>query len=342
MKMILDYNLKKHNTFGIAARANAFVQVKNVLELQNAINFAENNDLPVQILGGGSNVLLLQSNYQKLFIKNNFKQKKIVTQLETETIVALGGGENWHDAVLWTIEKSLGGIENLSLIPGTVGAAPIQNIGAYGVELKDVFLKLEAYDFLEKKVIVFKKDDCHFGYRDSIFKQLTPNRFLITKVFVKLSKLPNYHTNTNYGDVKKTLLDMGFEPQNAPIDAVSKAIIQIRTQKLPDPKVLGNAGSFFKNPVIDIQQFQQLKTIYPDIVGYSASDGVKIAAGWLIEQCGWKGKNVGNVGVHDRQALVLVNKGNATGKEIAALAADIQKSVAKKFQINLSTEVNFL
>jgi UDP-N-acetylmuramate dehydrogenase len=284
----------------------------------------------------------LSPHYQKLFIKNAFKQKRIVETTSNEIIVAFGGGENWHDAVLWTIKKNLGGIENLSLIPGTVGAAPIQNIGAYGVELKDVFLKLEAFDLLEKQTIIFEKADCKFGYRDSIFKQLSPNRFLITKVFLKLSKLSHYQTNTNYGDVQKTLLEMGFETKNAPIEAVSNAIIQIRTQKLPNPKVLGNAGSFFKNPVIEQSQFQALQTIYPQIVGYPSGDGVKIAAGWLIEQSGWKGKTVGNAGVHDRQALVLVNKGKATGKEIATLAAEIQKSVAQKFQINLSTEVNFL
>ncbi len=256
-------------------------------------------------------------------------------------IVEFGGGESWHDAVLWAVENDLGGIENMSLIPGTIGAAPIQNIGAYGVELKNVFHKLEAVNLQTLENQTFTAEDCQFGYRDSIFKNALKGQYLITKVYLTLT-LPKYHRlNVNYGDIQKTLAENGTA--NPTIRDISNAVIAIRQSKLPDPAVIGNAGSFFKNPEISLPQFNELKNKFPSIVGYpTANNTVKVAAGWLIETAGWKGKRVGSVGVHERQALVLVNYGGGKGLEIKALAENIQTAVFDLFGIELIMEVNWL
>jgi UDP-N-acetylmuramate dehydrogenase len=336
MKIKKNYNLQKHNTFGIEARCSAFVSVKSITELNIVLS---ENTLPIYVLGGGSNLLFTKSDYDFLFIKNNIKGIKIVENTEGVCQVEVGGGESWHELVLWCLKNNLGGIENLSLIPGTVGAAPIQNIGAYGVELKDIFVKLEAINLQTLENQTFTHSDCRFGYRDSIFKQELKGKFLITKVYLKLTQRA-HKIQTNYGDILRLLSEWHIaEPT---IQDVSKAVVNIRQSKLPDPSIIGNAGSFFKNPEISQTQFEALKKDYPNIVGYPTDKGVKVAAGWLIEQCGWKGKRFGNVGVHERQALVLVNYGKGTGLEIKELAQKIQASVLNTFSIELMAEVNML
>ena len=325
-------------------------------------------------MGGGSNVLLTKDFYDCLFIKNSISGIKIVenpqntegsfdvgfglsdfgdaspTSQEASNlrkisnlpkIIEIGGGESWHAVVLWAIENDLGGIENLSLIPGTIGAAPIQNIGAYGVELKNVFHKLEAFNMQTYENQTFTLEDCQFGYRDSIFKNELKGQYLITKVFLKLTP-PPYHTlNMQYGDIQKMLTTHNItEPT---IKDISDAVIAIRQSKLPDPAVIGNAGSFFKNPEIPLAQFNALKDKFPSIVGYpTAKETVKVAAGWLIETAGWKGKRFGAIGVHERQALVLVNYGGGKGLEIKDLAQQIQASILEMFGIALIAEVNWL
>ncbi len=331
-----DFLLKNHNTFHIQATAEAFVEVDSVRVLKDIL---KDNKRPVQILGGGSNILFTKEYYNALFIKNGIKGIKIVEDDATSVVLEIGSGEGWHDLVIWAVEHDFGGIENLSLIPGTVGASPIQNIGAYGVELKDVFMKLEAFNLQTLDIQYFTNEKCQFGYRDSVFKKEAKGQFFITKVHLKLTKSP--HTiSTQYGDISKILQDKNIEKPT--IKDMSEAVIQIRQSKLPDPSVLGNAGSFFKNPEIPIVQFQALQEVFPNIVGYNTEGGVKIAAGWLIEQSGWKGKRVGDVGVHERQALVLVNYGAGEGNEIKALSEQIQASVKEKFGIDLMAEVNIL
>lgn len=336
------YSLKNLNTFGISATCEAFADIQSVQELQQVLT---HNTLPIQILGGGSNVLFLKEHYPKLFLKNSIKGIHIIRQTPDSATVAIGSGESWHDFVLWAIENDLGGVENLSLIPGTVGAAPIQNIGAYGVELKNVFLKLEALNTETREISTFSREECAFGYRDSIFKKHKKGLYFITKVFLRLSRKP-HQTNSNYGDIKKILLQKGITQPT--IRDISEAVIFIRQTKLPDPSVLGNAGSFFKNPEIPTLQFQTLQRDYPTIVGYpvtsdsTQSSLTKVAAGWLIEQCGWKGKTYGSVGVHERQALVLVHYGKGNGLQIKQLAERIQASVREKFGIELVPEVNMI
>jgi UDP-N-acetylmuramate dehydrogenase len=331
-----NYSLQKHNTFGIETQCAAFVSVKNTTELNTVLT---ENTLPIYVLGGGSNLLFTKSHYDFLFIKNDIKGIKKIENTEGVCLIEVGGGESWHDLVLWCLKNNLGGIENLSLIPGTVGAAPIQNIGAYGVELKDVFVKLEAINLQTLENQSFTHNDCRFGYRDSIFKQELKGKFLISKVYLKLTQ-KEHKIQTNYGDIQRLLNEWHItEPT---IQDVSKAIINIRQSKLPDPSVIGNAGSFFKNPEITQIQFDALKKDHLNIVGYPTDRGVKVAAGWLIEQCGWKGKRFGDVGVHERQALVLVNYGKGNGLGIKQLAKHIQASVLEKFGIELMAEVNML
>ena len=345
MRIHKNFNLKSYNTFGIEARCAAFAEVTSVDEVQRVLS---NNDMPIQLLGGGSNILLLKEFYARFFIKNSIGGIKILQNTEggysdesSAVLVEIGGGVNWHDFVLWAIDNDLAGIENLSLIPGTVGAAPIQNIGAYGVELKDVFEKLEALHLQSLDIQTFTKEDCRFGYRDSVFKNELKDQFLITKVLLTLQKTPT-QLKTSYGDISKTLIEKGIEKPT--IRDISNAVIAIRQSKLPDPSVIGNAGSFFKNPTIPKGVFDVLKIQFPNIVGYPTenTEGVKVAAGWLIEQCKWKGKRLGNVGVHERQALVLVNYGGGKGLKIKDLAQKIQASVLEKFHIQLTPEVNFL
>lgn len=347
MQIHKNFNLKSYNTFGIESHCAAFAEVTSVAEAQTILS---ENKMPIQLLGGGSNILFLEEFYNRFFIKNSIGGIKIVDNTEGGILVEIGGGVNWHDFVLWAIEHDLAGVENLSLIPGTVGAAPIQNIGAYGVELKDVFVKLEALNLESLDIQIFTKQDCRFGYRDSVFKNEFKDKYLITKVVLKLQRTPT-QLHTTYGDISKTLDEKGIE--NPTIRDISNAVIAIRQTKLPDPSVIGNAGSFFKNPTIPKAQYDDLKIQFPNIVGYpndtvdegnpdKIGKGVKVAAGWLIEQCGWKGQRLGNVGVHERQALVLVNYGGSKGLEIKALSQKIQASVFEKFGIRLMAEVNFL
>jgi UDP-N-acetylmuramate dehydrogenase len=286
---------------------------------------------------------LFTQNFDGLVIKNSLKGIEVVVETETEVKVKVQAGEVWHNFVQWCIENNYAGIENLSLIPGLVGASPMQNIGAYGVEIKDVFEQLEAFHLSTGETVTFNLNDCAFGYRESVFKNKYQQQFFITSVTYRLAKLSssktNYRFKTDYGDIKNTLAEM--QVYNLTLKAVSDAVCHIRTAKLPDPKVLGNAGSFFKNPSISRQKFEELVLKNPVMPSYLQNDGtLKIPAGWLIEQCGWKGKVIGNTGSHKSQALVLVNYGNATGNEIWKLAQEIKKSVLDKFGIEIMPEVN--
>jgi len=344
MNIEQNVSLLPYNTFGIAARAAYFTHLtheKDIAPLLREPIFQQQTPL---ILGGGSN-LLFTDNFNGLVIKNELKGIEIMEETGDQVIVKAKAGENWHELALWTIRHQLAGIENLSLIPGLVGASPMQNIGAYGVEIKDVFHSLEAVRLSDGERMVFGLNDCAFGYRESVFKHQFKNQFIITSVSFRLTRLnpdrSNYTFKTGYGDIKAKLDEMSvFSPT---LETVSAAICAIRSSKLPDPKVLGNAGSFFKNPSIPVEQFEKIVHSYPVMPSYKNADGsVKIPAGWLIEQCGWKGKKVGHTGSHAQQALVLVNYGNATGKEIIALAQQIQKSVHEKFGIDIYPEVNFV
>ncbi len=333
MQIMAPFSLRHHNTFGIDVNAEYFTTVNNVEELRQALNHPAKNKV---ILGGGSNVLLT-GDLKGLVIHNQIMGKELLHEDAHTVHVTAGGGENWHQFVQWCIEQGYGGVENLSLIPGTVGAAPIQNIGAYGVELKDVFLQLEAIDLTTGESRIFSAADCDFGYRDSVFKRALKGRYCISRVHFRLSKTAK--VNTNYGAIRETLAEWKIAEPG--IREVSDAVVAIRQSKLPDPAKLGNSGSFFKNPEISETQFADLQKIYPEIPHYPLPSGqIKVPAGWLIEQCGWKGKRVGNTGSHARQALVLVNYGGASGAEIYQLAEAIMASVNQRFGINLHPEVN--
>ena len=336
MIILKNYSLKNYNTFGLDVKAESLLKVNSVDELKQALKFTKQ---PIFMLGGGSNMLLTQD-IKGLVIKNEIRGTEVIEEKKNKVILSVGGGENWHKLVLWTIENNYGGIENLSLIPGTVGASPIQNIGAYGVELKDVFIKLEAINLKTKRKKTFAKKACQFGYRESIFKKTLKGEYFITKVFLQLTK-NKHQLNMNYGAIKTSLAEKGIEQPT--IKDISDAVIAIRSSKLPDPAELGNSGSFFKNSEIPRAQFDALQKKFPTIVFYEMpNDMVKVPAGWLIEQDGWKGKRVGNTGAHAKQALVLVNYGNATGQEVKALAFRIIDSVKQKFGIQLSPEVNII
>ncbi len=336
MKIRENVSLQAYNTFGIDVNARYFAEITSVDDLREIIF---GNHHPLLILGGGSN-MLLAGDWEGLVVKNNILGREIISKKGAYSIVAIGGGENWHELVLWALENNLGGIENLSLIPGTVGAAPIQNIGAYGVELKDVFEKLEAIDLDTGKLEIFTADDCDFGYRNSYFKKENKGKYLITKVLLKLNN-QNHEIHSDYGAIQDILKAEGISDPG--IKDISKAVIAIRSSKLPDPEELGNSGSFFKNPEIPRTQLVALQEQFPNIVFYELPDNmVKVPAGWLIEHAGWKGRRVGNTGSHEKQALVLVNYGGATGKEVWDLALAIQQSVREKYGIMISPEVNVI
>lgn len=338
MEIKTNYSLKKLNTFGIDAKARYFAEFTSVGELSQLLVHPSFISTPRLILGGGSNILFTKD-FEGLVLQNKIKGKEIVWENNHEVLVKAGAGEVWHEFVLFCIEKNLGGLENLSLIPGTVGAAPIQNIGAYGMELKDTFESLEAVETDTGQLKLFSLNDCAFGYRDSIFKKHLKGKYIVTSVTFRLSKNPVF--NTSYGAIQSTMEEMGV--QEITIKAISDAVCSIRKSKLPDPAVIGNAGSFFKNPEIPENEFAKLKLIYPEIPSFKTVPGmVKVPAGWLNEQCGWKGKVVGQTGVHKNQALVLVNHGNAQGEEVKNLATAIQKSVKEKFGIDLEMEVNII
>ena len=338
MNIQQNISLKAYNTFSIDVKAKEFVVINSMDELCILCAAFNLTDRKILVLGGGSN-LLLTKDFDGMVIKMSLKGIEMVGENEDYVWVKCMAGEVWHEFVMYSIAHNLGGLENLSLIPGCVGAAPMQNIGAYGVEIKDTFDSLEAVEIATGEVVSFNNKDCGFGYRESIFKQEAKGRYIIASVTFRLSKKPVF--NVSYGAIQQTLAKNGITTPT--VKAVSDAVISIRKSKLPDPAVLGNAGSFFKNPEIPQADFNQLKSRYPDIVGYPASSGcIKVAAGWLIEQCGWKGKVVGNTGSHKDQALVLVNYGGATGSEIWQLALDIKNSVMDKFGITINPEVNIV
>jgi len=334
-----NFSLKPYNTFGVDANAEYFVEANSVDELTAALQYAQSQNLPVLFLGGGSNILLTK-NFEGVAIKLNLKgiSEKILN--ENEISVTAKSGENWHEFVLYCLNKNYGGLENLSLIPGNVGTSPMQNIGAYGTEIKDVFTECKVLNRKTFEIEVFDLAKCRFGYRDSIFKQEGKDKYVILEVSFKLTT-QNHLIKTEYGAIKTELNNLGIE--NPTIQDVSKAVINIRQSKLPDPKKMGNAGSFFKNPTIPLQQFEKLQQQFENIQGYPNGDSVKVPAGWLIEQCGWKGKQIGNVASHQLQASVIVNAtGNATGKEIFDFSTMIIDSVKEKFGIELEREVNIL
>lgn len=336
MEVQKNVSLKPYNTFGIDVEAEYFVHITTVESLQDILKNPDFKDIPKHILGGGSNILLTKP-VEGLVLLLDLKGKKIREKNDQYAIVESAAGENWHEFVLWTLDQNLGGLENLSLIPGNVGTSPMQNIGAYGVEIKDTFYDLEAIEIETGKIRRFFKSDCQFGYRESVFKHEYRGKYIITKVSFELSKYPTI--NTSYGAIQSELENLNIE--HPTIQDVSKAVISIRQRKLPDPVKIGNSGSFFKNPTIPTKTFLKLQQEYPNIVGYQIDEmQTKVAAGWLIDQAGWKGYRDGDAGVHEHQALVLVNHGNATGTEILSLAQKIQNSVQEKFGIEIFPEVN--
>lgn len=328
-------SLKRYNTFGLDANARDIFRVRSISGLRKKL---KDNDLVISILGGGSNILLT-GDVDSLVLKNELRGKSIVSRDADGVKVAVRSGENWHQFVLWSLANGLAGLENLSLIPGTLGAAPIQNIGAYGIELKDIFEGLEAMSLETGEMRFFEKEECQFGYRDSVFKRKLKGKYFITKIFLRLQEAAKAKVSVEYGAIRQILEEKNIS--HPTVKDVSNAVIEIRQSKLPDPKVLGNSGSFFKNPVISKSHFLSVQQNFPDIVFYDLPDGtVKVPAGWLIEHAGWKGKRVGNTGSHARQALVLVNYGGATGAEIKALSDEIIASVKGKYDIELEREVN--
>lgn len=333
-----NVSLKPYNTFGIEATSKYFTEVNNLNEIIELINqplFKKENNL---IIGGGSNILLTKD-VDGIVIKNNIKGITITENTDEYSIVKSGSGENWHQFVLHCINQNLAGLENLSLIPGCVGASPMQNIGAYGVEIKDVFHELEAIHKQTGEIIKLNAKDCEFGYRESVFKNRYKNQFIIYSVSFKLSKKPNFHIE--YGAIKQELEKMKVSELS--IKAISQAVINIRQSKLPNPTEIGNAGSFFKNPEINSEKHSELKAKFPDLISYPLENqNYKLAAGWLIEQCGLKGYRIGDAGVHKLQSLVLVNYGKATGTDIYNLSSLVLEKVKNKFDVDLEREVNIL
>jgi len=337
MQVHENYPLRNYNTFDVPAIAKHFARFFSEEELKECLE-ESNPVLLKMILGGGSNILLTKD-FDGLVLKNEISGIKIINEDEEFIFINAGAGVKWHSFVMFCVNNNLGGVENLSLIPGNVGASPMQNIGAYGVEVKDVFYQLEAFHLEEKVRAIFSAKDCEFGYRESVFKKKYKDQFVILDVTYRLNKIPKY--NTSYGAVEAELERM--KVTNLNIAAISRAIINIRTLKLPDPAAIGNAGSFFKNPSVSKEKFKDLKAGFQNIVGYENADGtIKLAAGWLIEQCGWKGFRHGDAGCYEKQALVLVNYGGATGKEIYDLSDEIFRSVQNKFGVDLEREVNII
>jgi UDP-N-acetylmuramate dehydrogenase len=369
MKFEENRSLQPYNTFGIEARAHWYASFGNADELgellatkPGALAAPPSGPVLFLVLGGGSNILFT-GDFDGLVLKNEIKGIELIREDEHYVYVRAGAGENWHSFVRYCLQRNWGGVENLSLIPGNVGASPMQNIGAYGVEIRDCFYELEAWSLREKKVYSFSLNDCEFGYRDSVFKRRYKDQFVILHVVYRLNKVPRFHTE--YGAIREELDKMGIRELS--IQAISEAVIRIRSSKLPDPKEIGNAGSFFKNPVVSAGKWEALKVEFPGIIGYpgapvespdpaadsDASPGdrkgkagggasVKLAAGWLIESCGWKGYRKDDAGVHARQALVLVNYGHASGVELFGLSEEILQSVKQKFGVELEREVNII
>lgn len=339
IKIEENISLRLYNTFGIEVKAHHFCRISSEDQLRELINTPVYKNEPHLVLGGGSNVLFTKD-YAGLVIKGDIKGIHIEQETDETVVLNVKSGEVWHELVMYCVHHQWGGIENLSLIPGTVGAAPIQNIGAYGVEIKEVIQKVDGIDMITGEHKSFNNDECRFGYRESIFKYELKENIFISSVTLSLTK-KNHRFNTSYGAIKVTLKAMNITQPT--LKSISDAVIQIRRSKLPDPLVIGNAGSFFKNPTISLTHFENLKKQYPQIPGYhSVNQEVKVPAGWLIEQCHWKGKRINNIGVHTQQALVLVNYGDGKGEEIFQLAMQIVSSVKEKFNIILTPEVNLI
>ncbi len=336
-KILENVSLKPYNTFGVDVSAQYFFEAHTVDDLLWIVHHSL-FDLPKLIIGGGSNMLLTED-FEGLVLKISLTVKWIEKSDGDHTLVSVMAGENWHEFVQWTLKNGLGGLENLSLIPGNVGSAPIQNIGAYGVEMKDTFHHLEALNTNTGEFEIFTKKECNFGYRDSYFKRKGKGSYIITRVFFTLTN-KNHKLDMRYGAIEEELKRLDLEPS---IYSISEAVCNIRMKKLPDPKILGNSGSFFKNPVVPIDHFEKLKDKFPEIVSYPAgNDSVKLAAGWMIEKVGAKSFTCGDAAVHVNQALVLVNHGNASGKEIEQLAMKIKQAVFDTFGVTLRPEVNII
>ncbi len=336
-----NFSLKAYNTFGVEARAKYFVEITTIEELKEGISFSrsQNPKLPILFLGGGSNILFTKD-FDGLAIKLNLQgiSEEIINK--NEVLITAKAGENWHNFVIYCLNKNYGGLENLSLIPGNVGTSPMQNIGAYGTEIKDIFVNCKVLDLENFEIKEFNLEECRFGYRDSIFKQEGKGKYVILEVTFKLTT-KDHVIKTEYGAIKSELENSGVKEPS--IQDISNAVIHIRQSKLPDPKEVGNAGSFFKNPTISLAQFEELKQKFENIPGYPNGNFVKVPAGWLIEQSGWKGKQIGNVASHKLQALVIINAtGNATGKEIFDFSTEIINTIKDKFGIELEREVNII
>ena len=337
--MLIEKNvsLKPYNTFGIDAKASTYCNISNLEGLKEVLALKKNE--PLFFLGGGSNMLLTKD-IEALVLHLNLRGIEILHETDNKVQIKAMAGENWHEFVLWCLERDYGGVENMSLIPGNIGTAPIQNIGAYGVELKDVFVSCNAIDIHSGEIKTFSKSDCKFDYRESIFKQDLKGKFIITSVILELTKT-NHELHMDYGAIKQQL--EASKILTPTIQDISNAVITIRQSKLPDPKEIGNSGSFFKNPVITSYEFEKLNENFPEIPSYKVSENtIKVPAGWLIEKAGFKGKRFGDYGVHNKQALVLVNYNNAKGQDIYELAQLIQKTVKRIFNITIETEVNII
>ncbi len=334
-----NYSLKNHNTFGVEVSAKYFAEIKSLDQLTQILRNTSVQKFKMLFLGGGSNVLFTQD-FDGVVLQLNLKgiSEKIINDMEV--LVTSQAGENWHEFVQFCLDKDYGGLENLSLIPGNVGTSPMQNIGAYGTEIKDTFISCKVLNLQTLVVEEFNHEQCNFGYRESIFKREGKGKYVILEVTFKLTR-KEHLIKTEYGAIQSELKNLGIE--HATIQDISKAVINIRQSKLPDPKVIGNAGSFFKNPSIAMDQFLEVQKKYPEMPNYPQGDLVKVPAGWLIEQCGWKGKQIGNVASHELQSLVIVNKtGLASGKEIYDFSTMIIESVKEKFGIELEREVNII
>lgn len=337
MQILQDFSLKNHNSFGIDVKAKRFISIQSLEDLREVLRKSYASEL--FILGGGSNMLLTED-IQKTVIHVAIKGISVISETDEEVLIKVSAGENWHQFVMWTIEHGYGGLENLSLIPGNVGTAPIQNIGAYGVELKDTFVSCHALNIQTLEIKEFGLEECQFGYRNSVFKNQLKGQYIIVSVNFRLSK-KDHELHTDYGSIKNELKERNIH--NPTIRDISNAVISIRESKLPNPKELGNSGSFFKNPVIPIQQFEALNKNFPGIPSYHVSDTeIKVPAGWLIDKAGLKGYREGDAGVHEKQALVLVNYGSASGQEILNLSKKIQAEIKDKFGVELEAEVNIL
>jgi UDP-N-acetylmuramate dehydrogenase len=334
MHPVTENNLTSYNTFGLDARCKGIIHIHGIEDVKRVI---QQKLEPVKILGGGSNVLITKDQ-EAWILRNEIKGIEVIASSENQVLVQVGAGESWNGFVEWALHKNLGGIENLVKIPGSVGAAPMQNIGAYGVEQDQVFQSLDAIHLESGELRKFTKEACMFGYRESIFKRALKDQFFITHVTYLLTN-QKHVLHLEYGAIRDVMASEGIV--NPTIQDVAAAVKSIRTSKLPDPAMIGNAGSFFKNPTIPVEIFEALKQRHPNIPGYRMSDAeVKVPAGWLIEKAGWKGNRLGNAGVHDLQALVLVNHGNASGYEIWQLAQKIMNDIESKFKIRLEAEVN--